>query len=157
MSNRKLKRYSYLAIIPRGLESEVSQGLQNEAKAVVDIGTDDGNDQCIRNNEDINNKSNVLCISSWNEEDDDKTMQEALRDFAVQKIEKRKKRQTHEIKKTLKHQPTNSQLEEKITSEELKLRPKFPFCVVNTKSSTKQGRAFTVPSYIKNPPSLDIQ
>ena len=117
MSNRKLKRYSYLAIIPRGLESEVCQGLQKEAKAVVDIGTDDGNDQCIRNNEGINNKPNALCISSWNEEDDDKTMQEALRDFAVQKIEKRKKRQTHEIKKTLKHQPTNSQLEEKITSE----------------------------------------
>jgi hypothetical protein len=128
MANQKLKEFSYLAIIPRGLQSEISSGLQKQAKAVAAFDTNIGDDDdaanhenkatCGRSNENVDDESDILKVTIWNEEEEIETMREALRDFSMQKKEREKRQQSHPIKmNTAKHQPNKIQLEEKISSE----------------------------------------
>ena len=115
-TNPKLKEFSYLAIVPRGLQNEISSGLQNQAKALVAAATNDnGRDE------------EFLKIVTWNDKEENETIQEALRDYSIQKREKEERQKSHPVKPTPKHQPNRIKQEEDISSEWLP-----PNCVVGS-------------------------
>ena len=158
MANQKLKEFSYLAIIPRGLQSEISSVLQKQAKAIaaIDTNNDDIGDvgdavnhqnktSSYRSNG-IDDGSDILKVTTWNEEEEIETMREALRDFSMLKKEKEKRQQSLPINKnTAKHHLNKIELEESISSEWLPHR-----CSVGSVKLSSSGRHVSFGYFPKN-------
>ena len=109
-----LSRFSYLTIVPRGLQNEISSSLQEQAKSIVAVAAaadatvaasrrNNDNEFCdmnkiychqdgsIKNASGTTTENDILKVSIWNELEDNETMQEALRDFSLQQEEKQKR------------------------------------------------------------------
>ncbi len=84
MATQKLKEFSYLAIIPRGLQNEISSGLKKQATALAASCASDSSYSGRTKNVD----GDVLSVFTWNEKEEEETMREALREFSKQKKEK---------------------------------------------------------------------
>lgn len=96
--NEGLSKFSYLAIVPRGLQSQISSTLQEQAKTV------DGQ----------------LRVDVWNEDEDAETLREALRDHSIQKQEQLQKleatKQRQKDHKNSHRPPRKIEFEERIAS-----------------------------------------
>ena len=110
-----MREFSYLALIPRGLQNEISSGLQKQAKALASFDTSNGDGPNGTTN--IDPKDSLLKIVTWNETEENETMQEALSDFSKQKKERKERQKSHPMKHTVKHQPNRIQLEKMVSSE----------------------------------------
>lgn len=100
MATHKLKDFSYLAIIPRGLQNEISSGLKKQAKALAASGTNDSSNQGSTKND----EGDDLKVCTWNEKEEEETVREALREFSKQKKEKEERKKL-KAKSIAKHQP----------------------------------------------------
>ena len=125
-SNQDLKEYAYLAVIPRGLQGDISSGLRKRAKIVVSSETDNlYNDDAKDSNTNLgcgNSKSlesiecDAIKITNWSSESESETMREALRDFTMQRAEQRKRQESQAKEISVQHHPNRIELEDNMSS-----------------------------------------
>ena len=101
MATQKLKEFSYLAIIPRGLQNEISSGLKKQATALAASGTSDSSYPGSTNNV---VEGDILKVFTWNEKEEEETMREALGEFSKQNKEKEERQKLKTKSSIAKHQ-----------------------------------------------------
>eukprot|EP00536_Pseudo-nitzschia_multiseries_P003169 jgi/Psemu1/7075/gm1.7075_g len=157
--NRMLAKFSYLAIVPRGLQNEIASGLREQANAVaaLDVVDETENYNNSRNGEHDNNNNNncVLKVTTWNETEDRETMREALRDLSVLRREKQDRQQRSienkkKIAVAVAHQPNKVQLEEHVFANWLP-----PSCSVGSVKLSSSGQHVSI-GYCHHNKSSDV-
>jgi hypothetical protein len=146
LMDQTLRRFSYLAIVPRGLQDEIASNLQEHAK---DCRNDDDN-----GNNDDDEDDDVLKITIWNEREDEETKREALKDLSIQLQENEKRRMNQKLirkhqenknNNNINKQQQQTQLEEKEKKSSLWFPPE---CSVGSVYS--DGRHISVGYYSTN-------
>ena len=146
-SGLNLDEFSYLAIVPRGLQSEISYGLRKQARVAAandpgDHDDTDRGDRDVRNIKDIDDICEELSITTWDAEAETETLREALRTLALQKEDKRKRQTSNPNSSNavrFQHQPNRTELEAIISSKWLP-----PRCSVGSVKLSSSGQHVSV-------------
>ncbi len=110
MAGQKQKEFSYLAIVPRGLQNVISSGLHEQAKALVASGGSDSSSS--DGMKKIESEDDVLKVFTWDEKEEEETVREALRGLSIHKKEKEERKKAKESKNIPKHQLKGPYLDE---------------------------------------------